>query len=86
MSPMTVATLSAIGARSIEGCGGVFGSRFVRGGGVIDYPRHKLLLNRLANLFLKTIFRAPLNDFTNAFKAYRRSVIEGCQPFSFPTL
>ena len=67
-----------------EGWDAVFGSRFVRGGGVIDYPRHKLLLNRLANLFLKTIFRAPLNDFTNAFKAYRRSVIEGCRPFLSP--
>ena len=59
----------------------VFGSRFVRGGGVIDYPQHKLVLNRLANLFLRVIFHVPLNDFTNAFKAYRRNVIEGCQPF-----
>src|SRR6478736_2451539 len=33
-----------------EGWDAVFGSRFMRGGGVIDYPRHKLLLNRLANL------------------------------------
>src|SRR5580692_12589681 len=29
----------------------VFGSRFIRGGGVIDYPRVKLLINRGANLF-----------------------------------
>ena len=40
------------------------------GGGVIDYPHHKLLLNRLANLFLQpTLFGIPLNDTTNAFKA-----------------
>jgi dolichol-phosphate mannosyltransferase len=64
-----------------EGWDAVFGSRFVRGGGVIDYPRHKLLLNRLANFFLRLLFRANLNDFTNAFKAYRRTVIEGCRPF-----
>lgn len=62
----------------------VFGSRFVRGGGVIDYPQHKLVLNRLANLFLRIIFHVPLNDFTNAFKAYRRKVIEGCRPFLSP--
>jgi dolichol-phosphate mannosyltransferase len=62
----------------------VFGSRFIRGGGVIDYPRHKLLLNRAANLFLRLLFRAPLNDFTNAFKAYRRTVIDGCRPFLSP--
>jgi dolichol-phosphate mannosyltransferase len=67
-----------------EGWDAVFGSRFVRGGGVIDYPRHKLLLNRVANLFLRMMFRVPLNDFTNAFKAYRRSVIEGCRPFLSP--
>jgi len=67
-----------------EGWDAVFGSRFIRGGGVIDYPRHKLLLNRLANLFLRMMFRIPLNDVTNAFKAYRRSVIEGCRPFLSP--
>ena len=67
-----------------EGWDAVFGSRFVRGGGVIDYPRHKLLLNRMANLFLRLLFRVPLNDFTNAFKAYRRKVIEGCHPFLSP--
>jgi dolichol-phosphate mannosyltransferase len=67
-----------------EGWDAVFGSRFVRGGGVVDYPRHKLLLNRTANLFLRVMFRVPLNDFTNAFKAYRRTVIEGCRPFLSP--
>jgi dolichol-phosphate mannosyltransferase len=67
-----------------EGWDAVFGSRFVRGGGVIDYPRHKLLLNRIANMFLRFLFRVPLNDFTNAFKAYRRTVIEGCRPFLSP--
>ena len=67
-----------------EGWDAVFGSRFVRGGGVIDYPQHKLILNRMANLFLRVIFHVPLNDFTNAFKAYRRKVIEGCRPFLSP--
>ncbi|HJZ98484.1 MAG TPA: glycosyltransferase family 2 protein [Candidatus Solibacter sp.] len=67
-----------------QGWDAVFGSRFVRGGGVIDYPRHKLVLNRLANLFLRLLFRVPVNDFTNAFKAYRRTVIEGCRPFLSP--
>jgi len=62
----------------------VFGSRFIKGGGVIDYPRHKLLLNRMANLFLRFMFRVPLNDFTNAFKAYRRKVIAGCEPLLAP--
>lgn len=67
-----------------EGWDAVFGSRFVRGGGVIDYPWTKFYLNRLANTFLRLLFRVPLNDFTNAFKAYRRTVIEGCRPFLSP--
>jgi dolichol-phosphate mannosyltransferase len=62
----------------------VFGSRFVKGGGVIDYPKIKWLLNRAANLFLEIIFRIRLNDTTNAFKAYRREVIEGCRPLISP--
>jgi dolichol-phosphate mannosyltransferase len=67
-----------------EGWDAVFGSRFIKGGGVIDYPKHKLLINRLANLFLKVLFGIPLNDFTNAFKAYRRSTLDGCRPFLSP--
>ena len=59
----------------------VFGSRFLRRGDVHDYPRLKLFVNRLANLFIRVMFHIPLNDTTNAFKAYRRNVIEGCRPF-----
>lgn len=62
----------------------VFGSRFIKGGGVIDYPRIKLLVNRLANFSICCIFRIPLNDTTNAFKAYRRTVIQGCAPLIAP--
>jgi dolichol-phosphate mannosyltransferase len=67
-----------------EGYDCVFGSRFIKGGGVIDYPKIKLLLNRLANYFLKVLFRIKLNDTTNAFKAYRKEVIDGCQPLIAP--
>jgi dolichol-phosphate mannosyltransferase len=67
-----------------EGWDAVFGSRFMRGGGVIDYPRFKLLINRSANFFIRVIFGTSLNDTTNAFKAYRREVIEGCSPLISP--
>lgn len=67
-----------------EGYECVFGSRFMRGGGVIDYPRIKLFINRLANLFVRTIFGFRLNDTTNAFKAYRKTVIDGCRPLISP--
>jgi dolichol-phosphate mannosyltransferase len=67
-----------------EGYDCVFGSRFMRGGGVIDYPKMKLVLNRLANYFIKVLFRISLNDTTNAFKAYRKEVIDGCRPLIAP--
>ncbi|MSU69195.1 MAG: glycosyltransferase family 2 protein [Opitutaceae bacterium] len=64
-----------------EGYDCVFGSRFVKGGRVIGYPRLKLLVNRLANFLVRVGFAIPLNVTTNAFKAYRRTVIDGCRPF-----
>jgi dolichol-phosphate mannosyltransferase len=57
-----------------------FGSRFIRGSRVTDYPRHKLYLNRLVNWGIRILFRHGYNDTTNAFKAYRREVIEAVQP------
>jgi dolichol-phosphate mannosyltransferase len=62
----------------------VFGSRFMRGGGTIDYPAVKYLFNRLANTFIRWLFNVRLNDTTNAFKAYRRTVIEGIHPLIAP--
>jgi dolichol-phosphate mannosyltransferase len=64
----------------VEGVDCVFGSRFVAGGKVVDYPSLKLILNRLANQFIRLLFHLPYNDMTNAFKLYRRNVIEGVQP------
>jgi len=62
----------------------VFASRFNRGGGLVDYPRVKLLLNRAANTFLRLLFNVRYNDLTNAFKAYRRTTLDGCRPFISP--
>ena len=52
----------------------VFGSRFIPGGRVIDYPKFKLVLNRLANLMIRTLFLVRYNDVTNAFDAARLPV------------
>ncbi|HSC21289.1 MAG TPA: glycosyltransferase family 2 protein [Solirubrobacterales bacterium] len=57
-----------------------FGSRFVAGAKVYDYPRLKYIVNRLANQFIRILVRHHYNDTTNAFKAYRREVIETIQP------
>ncbi len=63
-----------------EGYDCAFGSRFVPGAKVYDYPRVKYVVNRLANQFIRILFRHRYNDTTNAFKAYRREVVETIQP------
>jgi len=68
--------------RAIEkGSDCVFGSRFIGGSVVKDYPPLKLFINRLANTFVRALFLRKENDITNAFKMYRREVIESCKPF-----
>jgi dolichol-phosphate mannosyltransferase len=57
-----------------------FGSRFMIGGRVEGYPRFKLALNRVVNFGIRVLFRHGYDDTTNAFKAYRREVIETTQP------
>jgi dolichol-phosphate mannosyltransferase len=67
-----------------EGHECVFGSRFIEGSNVIDYPKAKLVANRIVNTAIRYAFKIPCNDITNAFKIYRREVIEGCKPFISP--
>jgi dolichol-phosphate mannosyltransferase len=56
-----------------SGVDAIFGSRFIKGSKVVDYPKFKLLLNRSANNAIKFFTNYDCNDFTNAFKIYRRS-------------
>ncbi len=64
-----------------EGYDCVFGSRFIQGSKVVDYPRGKLIFNRIVNKLMQWMFRCPFNDLTNAFKTYRTSVIRESGPF-----
>jgi dolichol-phosphate mannosyltransferase len=63
-----------------EGFDCAFGSRFIKGGETRDYPLFKLLINRVVNLAIRVMFRHGYNDTTNAFKAYRREVIDNIHP------
>ncbi len=61
-----------------------FGSRFIRGARVVDYPRFKLVVNRVVNTLVRVLFGLRYNDVTNAFKGYRRYVVDGCRPLVSP--
>jgi dolichol-phosphate mannosyltransferase len=63
-----------------EGYDCAFGSRFMSGGKVSQYPPLKLLFNRIGNAVIRMMFMTRHNDLTNAFKAYRRHVIEEISP------
>ncbi len=62
----------------------VFGDRWCKEGKVYDYPRHKKALNRIANWIIRIMMRIPYSDTTNAFKLYKREVIQGIKPFLSP--
>tara|TARA_Y100000741_G_C18141209_1_gene513211 strand:- start:169 stop:894 length:726 start_codon:yes stop_codon:yes gene_type:complete len=58
----------------------VFGSRFIKGGKVVDYPKIKLILNRIGNLLAKILIWTDLNDFTNGFKIYKKQTLINLYP------
>lgn len=68
----------------LEGYDCVFGSRFMRGGKIIDYPFLKKIINRMANTLVKVSVGIQYNDCTNAFKLYRKETIQGLKPFLAP--
>jgi dolichol-phosphate mannosyltransferase len=64
-----------------EGYDCVFGSRFITGSEVHNYPPFKLFVNRIVNRGIQIMFWTRFNDLTNAFKAYRTAVIRDCGPY-----
>jgi dolichol-phosphate mannosyltransferase len=54
----------------------VFGSRFIKGGQVENYPFVKYFLNRIFNNWVRIKTGINYNDFTNIFKLYHRRSIE----------
>ncbi len=58
-----------------SGVDAVFGSRFIKGSKISDYPKKKLILNRIFNITTKLVFVSDYNDFTNAFKIYKKEAL-----------
>ncbi len=53
----------------------VFGTRFSKNSKVKNYPYFKLILNRFSNNIIRLLFLSKYNDYTNAFKIYKRNVL-----------
>lgn len=68
----------------VENLDCVFGSRFLKGSKIIDYPYLKLVINRIANFIIQVVIGIKYNDATNAFKLYKRETIVGIRPLLSP--
>ncbi len=53
----------------------VLGSRWVPGGAVENWPRHRQWLSRGGNRYVRFALRVPLRDATGGFRAFRRSAL-----------
>ena len=58
----------------------VLGSRFLKESKITDYPKGKLILNRIFNIFVCLIFWNKFNDYTNAFKIYKKKTLLEIMP------
>jgi len=54
----------------------VIGSRWVKGGGIANWPFSRVLLSRMASIYSRVILGIPVCDLTAGFICYRRSVLE----------
>lgn len=51
------------------------GSRYVPGGAVVNWPRHRRLLSRAANLYIRAVTRLPPRDCTTGYRCWRRDAL-----------
>jgi dolichol-phosphate mannosyltransferase len=58
-----------------DGADLVLGSRYVPGGDVVNWPRHRLLLSRGGNAYTRMMLRLPLRDATGGYRAYRAALL-----------
>ena len=60
----------------------MIGSRYVEGGGVVDWPAHRRLLSRFANAYTRALLSLPVHDCTSGYRCYSRRVLEAVDPFA----
>lgn len=58
----------------------VVGSRYVRGGGTVNWPLHRRLLSRWGNAYTRTVLGIHVRDCTAGFRAYRATVLAAIEP------
>jgi dolichol-phosphate mannosyltransferase len=54
----------------------VLGSRWVKGGTVVNWPKRRFALSQGGNLYVRMALGMPIKDATGGYRAYRREVLE----------
>jgi dolichol-phosphate mannosyltransferase len=61
---------------SAAGADLVLGSRWVEGGGVVNWPWHRRLISRGGTAYARLLLGIPIKDATGGFRAFRRETLE----------
>lgn len=59
-----------------QGSDVAIGSRYVRGGGVVNWPRNRVLMSKYASYYVRLVTWMPVHDTTAGFKCYRKEVLD----------
>ncbi len=70
------ADLARLLATTRGGADLALGSRYVPGGGVVDWGAGRRLVSRAGCLYAQLVLRVPVRDLTGGFKCFRREVLE----------
>ena len=54
----------------------VIGSRYVRGGSIVNWPRSRELLSRGGNLYVRVLLGMSVRDATAGYRLFRRATLE----------
>ncbi len=60
---------------ALRGADLVLGSRWVQGGGVVNWPKHREVLSRGGNLYTRIMLGAPVHDATGGYRAFRAQTL-----------
>ncbi len=61
---------------NIQNCDISLGSRYIKGGGVENWPKTRWAISYYANVYSRVVTGLPVRDATGGFKCFRRQVLE----------
>ncbi|TPQ16027.1 polyprenol monophosphomannose synthase [Streptomyces sporangiiformans] len=62
---------------ALKGADLVLGSRWVPGGRVVNWPKHREYISRGGSLYSRVLLDVPMRDVTGGYRAFRRETLEG---------